>query len=271
MDEDTAYGRLCALILRVADGQPLSHRWLAAQIGCSASRIPLFLRRMEQAGLIARAPYKNTHTIRALPPERSPLPPERSGVIVHPAPLNDQGVPLNDHPERSGGTPERSPLNVQGGGAIYGNQEVLSSIALANSSSSSACADEAAPDATWDDVHAALADELKRVPLRDFQQRGLSPGVVLAEWAVMLTRPDLAPPARGKVFVKALLNGERIYRADDPPRPEMSHAPAAPAPGRSARAPADPTARSAARRPPAAPIDAAAIRANVTPISRDDW
>jgi hypothetical protein len=70
--ESTAYTRLCSELHSIADALhssvfQVSHRALARAIGCSASRIPAFMARLEQRGLIDREPFKNCYMLDVTP------------------------------------------------------------------------------------------------------------------------------------------------------------------------------------------------------------
>jgi hypothetical protein len=68
MITDYAIDRLRADLRRVAPrGERYSHRAAARTIGCSASRIPELMCRLESRGEITRTPYKNTYLIDASP------------------------------------------------------------------------------------------------------------------------------------------------------------------------------------------------------------
>lgn len=69
-DTPIAIDRLRAELARLTDhGTRMiraGHRALARAIGCSASRIPTLMRRLEAAGEIEREPCKNSYTVRLI-------------------------------------------------------------------------------------------------------------------------------------------------------------------------------------------------------------
>lgn len=113
--ESTAYERLCSELHSIAEAlhSPIfqvSHRALARAIGCSASRIPAFMARLEHAGMIARDPFKNCYLIDVSPlidqgvavAAGESIRGDRSGVIDQGMGVIDQGVAVAAGGDRSG-------------------------------------------------------------------------------------------------------------------------------------------------------------------------
>jgi hypothetical protein len=101
-----AIDRLCDELRRLATslGTPrlqVGHRALATAIGCSASRIPALMQRLEDAGWITRDPWKNGYLI-----DVSPL------IDQPPSPLIDQGMPgVIDQPPPESQSPQQDAPN----------------------------------------------------------------------------------------------------------------------------------------------------------------
>jgi hypothetical protein len=68
----------------------IGHRALAAAIGCSASRIPALMQRLEDAGSIIRQPFKNAYLIDVAPLIDQPQAPDRSAPAPSTPTLIDQ-------------------------------------------------------------------------------------------------------------------------------------------------------------------------------------
>jgi hypothetical protein len=114
----TAYQRLRLELERRADleGSPefqASHGSLAKAIGCSASRLPALMQRLEDAGIIRREPFKNTFVIALLVRSSSEGIQEgdrsgvidqgdRSGVIDHPQEKRSGVIDHTSEGDRSG-------------------------------------------------------------------------------------------------------------------------------------------------------------------------
>jgi hypothetical protein len=121
--ESTAYERLCSELHSIAEAlhSPIfqvSHRALARAIGCSASRIPAFMARLEHAGIIARDPFKNCYLIDVSPlidqgvavATGESIRGDRSGVIDQGVGVIDQGVGAIDQGVGVAARGDRSPL-----------------------------------------------------------------------------------------------------------------------------------------------------------------
>jgi len=90
-----AIDRLCDELCRLAGALnatifQIGHRALAAAIGCSASRIPTLMQRLEDTGRIIREPFKNGYLIDVAPLIDQPMPPDRSAPADDATPLIDQ-------------------------------------------------------------------------------------------------------------------------------------------------------------------------------------
>lgn len=93
---------LLGLLREMSPGAPFraSHRALAAALDCSAGNLPRLMRELEEAGLIACQPYKNTRIIQLID---QPAPTDRSVIDQPdeaPAPTDRS---LIDHFRRSAG------------------------------------------------------------------------------------------------------------------------------------------------------------------------
>jgi len=93
-----AIDRLCAELRRRAESLgttmlQIGHRALATAIGCSASRIPALMQRLEDAGSIIRQPFKNGYVIDVHPLIDQPPTPDRSALADDRTPLIDQPPP----------------------------------------------------------------------------------------------------------------------------------------------------------------------------------
>lgn len=275
--------RLLGAIRQAAHAQPdrpLSHRWLAQQAGCSASRVCTLIHRLERMGAIVREPRKNSYVVRPAP-DRSGPEGDRSGVIDQGQGVIDQGgegdrSPLIDHPAPPApetAAPQQDADAAASAAAATRHRVKNGCMDDHESSFSSSSSNRAhARDGGWQDVRRVIA-EADFIPRRGLERAGCTPAMVLDAWARFLTRPEYTPPERVKVFFRTLCIGEPIYSAaelsarqqeQEPPhaateRPSGAGRPAAPPERR----------RSGARAARPEPIDPVAVAASIRPAKRD--